>query len=240
MEECSVCGRQFKTTQGLSGHMRMVHSVVAGNNMPSNEHVLQSALESAIDNIGEHREILSDLQSNMASIGNKLDGFQRSLSEGSSKPSVALVEHWRVCTECSPFYADQRFAMACLIVADLSGDEKKSLFDRIHDYLFPLRPPCAENKQGQELELSEEVVEEISGEALGEYSKGDRPPQRFLVVCGGYRVGFEWSDRLSSMPSVPDGIEGEDSGYYKVVEDASEADKYQGKGSFRVIELESV
>ena len=218
MEECSVCGRQFKTTQGLSGHMRMAHSRVAGNNMPSNEHVLQSALESAIDNIGKHREILSDLQSNMASIGNKLDGFQRSLSEGSSKPSVALVEHWRVCTECSPFYADQRFAMACLIVADLSGDEKKSLFDRIHDYLFPLRPPCAENKQGHELELSEEVVEEISGEEL--------PPKRWLIMRpGGGRSDFKWDEGREF--------------YCKESDDESEAEAARSRKGWQVEEIPS-
>ncbi|MBA7657269.1 hypothetical protein ES703_65204 [subsurface metagenome] len=213
---CEICGRKFKSASGLSGHRQLSHSAIAKPNTPD-EHVLAEALESTLDSLGEHRELIATLQLNMAAIDTRLDSFQRSLTppDGHNPPSLALISAWESCPDCGPKWIEL----------------KEVLWQRLHDEKLAALKALAEHSEDENPEHSEQV--DVA------------QPQRWLIVLPykvqlglspsdlGYKCGFEWSDKRNSLPGLPDGIKG----YCKVTSDKAEVEKYSGEPDVQVIEL---
>jgi len=223
MYECEICGEKFKSAQGLSGHKRLSHAEIAKPNQPD-EHLLSATLVSTLDSLGEHRELIANLQANMAAIDTRLDGFKSSLVRPPDQPSVALIKHWQECPDCSPVYADRRFALVGLMVADLSDSERESLWQGLRDESLAAAQALAEHSEDETPERSDQV------EAV--------QPQRWLIVRPGYAGGFKWMDRGDSLPGLTAG-NSKVEGYIKVSEDEAEVEKFRGKPGVRVIELEA-
>lgn len=180
-ENCEICGREFKSRQGLVGHRRLSHGEVAKPDAPS-EHVLAEALESALDSLGEHREVLAVVQANLESVNAKLDGFQPSLREmGPTKPSLELIDHWVGCSDCSPIYADLRRKLVDRILADFSKAEKWDLCKALDADVHRIDPAMAEHiKEFEEAKAKEpETSEEVE-------------PKRWLITRSDPGKGFKW------------------------------------------------
>ncbi|MBA7666422.1 hypothetical protein ES703_74503 [subsurface metagenome] len=216
MEECPICGLQFKSPQGLAGHKRLVHGDVAKPNAPD-EHVLAAALVSVLDGLGEHQALLAGMQANLGAIETRLESFQRSLTppDGHNPPSLELIKVWEACSSCAEKWAEL----------------KEVLGQRWHEENLAALKALAELSGEAEAEHSEQVEE--------------AQPQRWLIVLPykvqlglgssdlGYKCGFEWSDKRNSLPGLPDGIKG----YCKVTSDKAEVEKYSGEPDVEVIEL---
>ncbi|MBA7709781.1 hypothetical protein ES703_118706 [subsurface metagenome] len=172
---CEICGRDFKSASGLVGHKRLKHGEIAKPDTP-NDHVLAEALESAIDSLGEHRDLLADVQATLGSVSTKLDGFQRALTppDGHNPPSMELVDVWERCPSCSPKWS----AM------------KEPLFARLHDDLFPTIG------SRESIEHIKKFEEEHSEKANPERSEnsGEAKMQRWQITRAYPGRGFKWSE----------------------------------------------
>ena len=208
---CEICGRDFKSASGLVGHKRLKHGEIAKPDTP-NDHVLAEALESAIDSLGEHRDLLADVQATLGSVSDKLDGFQRALTppDGHNPPSMELVDVWERCPSCSPKWS----AM------------KEPLFARLHDDLFPVTKAMMDHIDEFEAERSEKANPERSEQ------QAELNPKRWVILSPGPRKGFnnphygdsEWKKY--------------DAKSYLETEDERLVEEYRGKKGIQVLELE--
>ena len=221
---CEICGKGLKSAAGLAGHKQIAHAAIARPDVPD-EHVLAEAVESALDIMGELRELLDrqlpqivvGLNANWDAVGAKLDSFQRSLTppDGHTPPSLALIGSWEDCSGCAPKWVEL----------------KEVLWQRLHEEkLMALRQSLHEEKLAEAKALAEH-----SGEAESERSEqAELLSQRWLVVLPTYKGGFRWKGRKDGFPGLPASIQCE--GYVKVVE-RDEADTYRGKRGVEVLEL---
>ncbi|MBA7706935.1 hypothetical protein ES703_115794 [subsurface metagenome] len=180
---------------------------------------------STLDGLGEHRELLNTLQGNIAAIGTRLDSFQRSLTPSVYLPSVDTIKHWQECPDCSPIYADRRFALVDLMVADLSDDERESLWKRLHDEKLAALTALGKYSEEQPPEQSREAVlaqSEHSDENVPDQS-GELRRAWLVMAPGGGHHGFKWdSDR---------------SYYCLLVSDEDVANEWRKKSGIKVVEL---
>jgi len=215
MYSCEICGKQLKSAAGLSGHKQIAHAAIAKPNVPD-DHVLAEAVESALDNMGELRELLDsqlpkivvELKANWEAVSVKLDGFQRSLNppNGHDAPSLALISAWESCSSCGPKWIE------------LKGVLKQ----RWHEEELAAVQALAKHSGDETPERSDQV------EAV--------QSQRWLIVLPGPKSGFKWMDRGDNCPGLPAG-NSKVEGYCRVVEDEAEVEKFRGKSGIEVIEL---
>ena len=210
---CEICGKGLKSAAGLAGHKQIAHAAIARPDVPD-EHVLAEAVESALDIMGELRELLDrqlpqivvGLNANWDAVGAKLDSFQRSLTppDGHNPPSLALIGSWEDCPGCAPKWVEL----------------KEVLWQRLHEEKLAEARALAEHSEEGNPERSEQA------ELLS---------QRWLIVLPSSKGGFRWKGRKDGFPGLPASIQCE--GYIKVSEDRVEIEKYRGKRGVEILEL---
>jgi len=73
MIECELCGKEFKTGQGLSGHMKFVHGVSGGSGKP----VTQLVTSEQLQQLGEQ---LRQLEGDTEQLGEQVSSYTHQLS----------------------------------------------------------------------------------------------------------------------------------------------------------------
>ena len=102
---CEICGKEFKTTQGLRGHKNFVHQMTTTNDPPAQLATEQelSIVEEKLKLLHEQIEEVDNLLSNLVS---KVDKQAEQVNKLTSQLSIAQLEDRRLSSEITRCHHD--------------------------------------------------------------------------------------------------------------------------------------